>query len=320
MKKTVAVSLPTVLLVLFAFVGSALAGQVVTNDVKAWARQAVSQEKSLGKAPAENTVAVLYFQNASGSSRNDPLQKGISFMLMTDLAKVGNIQLVERVKFQALVEELGMGKSGIVTPESAPRVGRLLRARYIVGGDLNKSAKADIRIDSDVVDVPDSSTIGRPAAEGMLDQIFEIEKKLLFQIVEVLNVKLTPAKKTELEKPLSRDTQALIFLFSGINSSDEGNYLMAADYYKKALERDPGLTPASDALRELIRLNLAGLGKRSKALAEDLQERTSHTSTLVPDISDLRRGHPDDDPVNPPEGPTGDVRVRWNPSTGAAAP
>lgn len=310
MKKIIAVSLITACLILGALTGSSRAGQVVTDDVKAWAREAVSQEKSLGAAPAGNTLAVLYFRNATGSPRNDPLQKGISFMLMTDLAKLGNIQLVERVKLQALFEEMGMGKSGIVTPETAPRVGRLLQARYIVGGDINKAQKADIQIDSDVVDVPGTKTLGRPASEGMLDQIFEIEKKLLFQIVQALNVRLTPQKQAELEKPLSRDAQALIFLFSALDCSDREDYLCAADFYQKALARDPGLTPASEGLAELYRLNLAGKGKKSKALAESLQEQTSHTSTLTPDVSELRRGDPGDIPT-PPESPIGNVRVHW---------
>jgi len=310
MKKIMAVSLFSVWLILFTLTGSSRAGQVVTEDVRAWARQAVSQERSLDAAPAGNTLAVLYFRNVSGSPGNDPLQKGLSFMLMTDLAKVGNIQLVERVKLQALVEELGLGKSGIVTRESAPRVGRLLQARYLVGGDLDKAEKADIRINSGVVSVPDSSTLGRPTAEGMLDQVFELEKKLLFQIVEILNVKLTPEKKAELQKPLSRDAQALVFLFSALDCSDKGDYLCAEGFYRKALARDHGLTPASDALAELVRLNLAGKGKKSKALAESLQEQTSHTSTLTPDVSELRRGNPGDIPI-PPESPIGNIRVRW---------
>jgi TolB-like protein len=310
MKKIMAVSLFTAVLVLFFSAGPARAGQVVTEDVKMWARQAVSQEKTLGTTPAGNTLAVLYFQNATGSPQNDPLQKGLSFMLMTDLGKLGNIQLVERVKLQALVEELGLGTSGIVNPETAPRVGRLLKARYLVGGDLLKAEKADLRIDSGVVDVPDSSTLGRPTAEGMLEQIFDIEKKLLFQIVKILNVKLTPEKKTDLEKPLSRNPQALIFLFKGFDCSDQGDYLCAAGFYQRALERDPGLTPASDALAELYRLNLAGKGKRSKALAESLQEETSHTSTLSPDVSELRRGNPGDIPT-PPESAVGNIHVHW---------
>ncbi|HQJ08334.1 MAG TPA: hypothetical protein PLF54_04970, partial [Deltaproteobacteria bacterium] len=61
---------------------------------------------------------------------------------------------------------------------------------------------------------------------------------------------------------------------------------------------------------ELVRLNLAGKGKKSKALAESLQEQTSHTSTLTPDVSELRRGNPGDIPI-PPESPIGNIRVRW---------
>ncbi len=309
MKKSIVMYLLSAVLIFSAFGNSLWAGQVVTDEVKAWARSAVEQEKSLGANPSGNTVAVLYFRNTTGSQKLTPLQKGLAFMLMTDLAKVGDIQLVERVKLQALVEELGLGASGVVDDSTAPRVGRLLQARYLVGGDLLQGQASELNVDSDVVGTQKMNVLGNPKAEGMFAQLFDIEKKLLFQIIDILKVKVSPEKKRELQKPLSTDPQALFYMFSGLDSSDRGDYLSAEAGYKKALERDPGLTPAKDALDELFRLKLVTPKKRSRALTQDLEDKTSSTDSLIPDDPERRYGDPGDNEKR--TGATGQIRVQW---------
>ncbi|MGC9325710.1 MAG: CsgG/HfaB family protein [Desulfomonilia bacterium] len=282
------------------------AGQVVTDEVKLWAKQAIEQEKTLSSAPAPNTLAVLYFNNTTDSAQLDPLQKGLAFMLMTDLSKVDQIELVERVKLQALVDELDLGISGLVETKTAPRVGRLLQATYVVGGDLLKEATAELKIDSDMLKVPDESIIGQPSTEGMLEQIFALEKQLLFQIIEILKVQPTPEEKIELEKPLTTDIDALFYLFRAIDSSDRGNYRKAEILYKKALGQDPGLNSAQEALDELARLNLVTPRDRSKALLENIQDSTSNTSSLTTRDTDLRSSDPDIIIRR-----TGQIHVQW---------
>ena len=102
------------------------AGQVVTNEMKLWAKEALKKEKELETTVMPKSVAVLYFHNKTGLPILDILQKGIAIMLMTDLSMVKEINLIERVKMQALVEELGLGVSGLVTPETTSRTGNTL--------------------------------------------------------------------------------------------------------------------------------------------------------------------------------------------------
>lgn len=309
MKKHLIIRFLPALLILLTFSSALHAGQVVTDEVKDWARKAVDQEKSLKGNPPGNTLAVLYFRNTTGSDKLTPLQKGIAFMLMTDLAKVENIQLVERVKIQALMEELGLGESGLVDENTAPRMGKLLKAHYLVGGDILKGDTVELKLDSDVIDAGKTSVLGTPKADGMLAQLFDIEKKLLFQIVDVLKMNITPEQKKELEKPLSKNTTALIHLFMAIDSSDRRDYLSAEADYRNALRNDPGLSPARDALEELYRLKLVTPKKRGRELTVDLQDKTSHTNSLIPDNTERRYGDPGD--VDIRESATGQIRVRW---------
>jgi len=76
-----------------------------------------------------HTTAIPYSQNKTERSKLDPLQKGMEMMLTTDLSKVKGLQVLERVKIQTLLEELGLQVPGLVGPHTAPRVGRLSEAR-----------------------------------------------------------------------------------------------------------------------------------------------------------------------------------------------
>ena len=63
-----------IFIVLWVFLTSySWAGEVVTKDVRLWAKKAIEEEKALRPIEGRNTVAVLYFQNKTGKSELDPL-------------------------------------------------------------------------------------------------------------------------------------------------------------------------------------------------------------------------------------------------------
>lgn len=289
-----------VFLLLILISSPVLAGQVITDDDRRWAKNALEQEH--GIQPTPNTLAVLYFHNRSGQSQLDPLQKGLAYLLMTDLATVENLHLVERAKLQALVEELNLGASGLVERQTAPRVGKLLGASYLVGGDLREPGPQNIGIDANLLQVSDQNTLGRPVAQGELAQVFELEKKILFELIELLKIKLTPEQKARLREPLTRNYQTLFWLSAGLEASDRGNFAGAAANYQQALARDPQFQPAINALNELKSLGLVTVNPKSHALLKTLEEENSSTLGLGNTIAIFRL----DKPVT-----TGQVRVTW---------
>lgn len=232
------------------------AGQVVTEELSSWAKNAIEQEKTISAVTAPNTIGILYFHNNTGQANFDPLQKGLPLMLMTDLAQVDEIQVVERVKLQALVEELDLGVSGLVDSQTAPRVGKLLGVRFLEGGEIFTGQITELQIDPNLLDVPDNLVFAQDGVQGDLNELISIEKEILFDIIRLMKIKLTPEQKADLEKPLSISVAALLLLFKGIDASDAGNYEMAADFYQKALKEDPTLDIAKDALKEVKELNL----------------------------------------------------------------
>ncbi len=275
--------------------GTLWAGQVVTESDRNWAKAAVAQEKTLGGISTPGTLAVLYFINKTGAPELVPFQKGLAYMLITDLSKVEGFQLVERTKLQALVEEIGLGKSGLVDPESAPRVERLLGAEQVVGGNFNNADMGKFKIDPGILNTRDGKIMDLPDSKGLLEEIIRMEKDVLFKILE--NLKKTPTTKeaeAELRKPMTTSLDALIFLFKGINESDQENYQKAATYYKLALKADPGLVSAADAFKELEDLGLLVRTNDSQSFLRSLRDRTSLTNSLSPAPAVRRERTPGD--------------------------
>jgi TolB-like protein len=261
---------------------SSWAGQVVTKEVRLWAKKALEEEKALRLVEGRNTMAVLYFQNKTGESEFDPLQKGIPLLLIADLSNVKGLQVIERVKLQALVEEIGLGTSGLVEFNAAPRVGRLLGARWLIGGDISKGS---IGIQSNLLDVPGQKVTGQAVVKGNLPELFRLEKDLLFEILKLLKIEVPPEEERELRKPCSTNIKALMALFKGIEASDRKDYQRAAEYYEVASREDPNICIVRGALQELMALKLIKANKRSRNLLRSLRDQGSVTDQLTTEDS-----------------------------------
>ncbi|MDA8139727.1 MAG: hypothetical protein M0036_13845 [Desulfobacteraceae bacterium] len=263
--------------------GRADAGQVVTEDVRQWARQVIAQENSLQAQTGTKAVSILYFDNQTQRPELDPLQKGLAVMLITDLSKIDTIQVVERVKIQALLDELKLGTTGLVDQSTAPRVGRLVGAAYIVGGRLEPAKKDAIRIDSNLLSVARQNSIGQPASSGPFEELLRMEKEIAFEIVRLLGLELTPAQIEELRKPLTTNLNSLMLWFQGINLSDKKDYNKAADAYQSALKIDPAFKPAQSTLEELRALHLIARPPDTMQVLERLRQQVSVNDRPEPD-------------------------------------
>ncbi len=237
------------------------AGQVVTDEIKAWAKEALNQEQILKEKPTSlkpNTVAVINFGNKTGLPQMDILQKGLAVLLITDLSRVPSIQLVERVKTLAILNEWGLGDSGLIESNNQYRLGKLLSAEHVIGGDILKHKSDLFQVNSNLLNVKEEKIFGQPQAEGeLLEGLFLLEKNLLFEIIEELKIELSQEQVAALKNEFcTKNLDALLDLFQAIEFSDMGDYESARLFYEKALQKDPDICLASPAIAEIDALNL----------------------------------------------------------------
>ncbi|MBT8340257.1 MAG: hypothetical protein HKP58_17375 [Desulfatitalea sp.] len=256
------------------------AAQVVTADHAQWANQAIQQEKQLTAITKPNSVAVLYFKSLSDDRSLDPLQKGLAVMLISDLNKLDIITVIERAQLQALVEELGFGQSGLVNPDGAPRIGRLVQSQYIIGGSFSGSAATQVSAGTQLIDVASGKTIGSAKAKATINDIFKLEKALLSQIILDLKLELTPKQKKMIETPLSHKPDALMDLFQGIDAADHRQFDEAKQHLNRAVQLDPGLTLAKTTLQEIERVRLSSPAIKAQPQATKTEKKTKEQTAF----------------------------------------
>jgi hypothetical protein len=146
---------------------------------------------------------------------------------------------------QALVDELALNDAGRVDPATGARSGRMLHAARVVQGTVQDvPGKTDLRLDASVVDATNSSVVATGSGSDQLQQLFGLEKSVLFRLLEQMGVAITPAERRALSERPTADLQAFLAFSRGLEAEDRGDYAAAAAGYTAALARDPNFRAA----------------------------------------------------------------------------
>ena len=260
-----------------------------------FAREALAAEQSLDPATLpERTVGVTPLSITTSDSALRSLGYGLADLLMTDLARSAQIQVVDRLRLDALLRELQFVQaSRNVDSTTAPRVGGLLGARRLVVGSVTHTPGGELRIDARIANAATSEI--RPAvfATATLDDILRAEKELAFQLFDQLGVILTPAERAAVDQRATQNLAALLAYSRGVRYEVEGRFDQAAGEFQSALQLDPGFSMARmrlTAARSLAApLRAAPIARVAAAAAERVNQ------ALIPTTSTgARPGTPGD--------------------------
>lgn len=201
-----------------------------------------AEQAGQAAAVAPGSVAVLPYGDLSPEKQYAPLRKALAAMLISDLAGVPSLKVLERVRLQALYDELALGRAGAVDPKTAPRVGRLLGAESVVTGNLGGALTATTSL---------AGGKGAPATfavEQAPEKFFQLQKETVTRLMASLGVQPDPAAARSLKVPQTKDLQSVLLFGQGLDALDAGNWAAAADFFKQALDRDPFFDLAAEAM------------------------------------------------------------------------
>jgi TolB-like protein len=235
------------------------------------AREMVAQEQ---KQPADleaemssDVVAVVPMEYQGGDDQYAPLGRGLAEMFTTDLANVGRLKVVERVRLQAILDELELARSQYVDQSTAPRVGRLLGAGRLVGGSYLVTDDEQVRLQVTLANVGTGERM--PQLENQrasLSDLFDLQTKVTFSIVDQLGVELTPQERAAIQEVPTQSIQAFLAYSRGLMEEDRGNFGTAAQYYRQAQQMDPNFEQAAQRSQKAEGMETAG-GSQAKALS-----------------------------------------------------
>jgi tetratricopeptide (TPR) repeat protein len=221
----------------------ALAQLALRTQATQTAKLALARESTLTSlAPEPATIAVLPMTIA-GDSSLQPLSRGLAELLLSDLAMVRSLRLLERIQVGALLDELKLSQSGRADASTAARVGRLLRAERMVQGVAAITQNGPVRMSATVVR-GDGTVRSGAQANGTFKQLLDLEKQLVFGLTSELGIQLTEAERQRILRQGPKNLAAFLAYSKGLEALDRGNYRAAAAAFAQSVRADPSFQQA----------------------------------------------------------------------------
>jgi serine/threonine protein kinase/Flp pilus assembly protein TadD len=241
-----------------------------------------------GDRPREAVVAVLNFANITGSAADDWIGQGIAETLTADLTRIKSVAVVSRERIFELQRNLNsVGRT--IEERQAIEMGRLLGASATISGGYQRLGDR-IRITSQAIDVTTGHQQTTVKVDGRLDELFELQDRLVNELAAGLAVEVRQQDRAEMDLVGTESIDAyqafsrgmLNLRMAGRESMDRGIALL-----EQAIELDPSYVEAMVELAGAIELKASFLSEpalfeKSLALAERaLSVRPDDTSARV---------------------------------------
>ncbi len=148
-------------------------------------------------APANKSVAVLYFENQSGAKEDEYLRDGITEDVITELSKIRGLNTFSRPTVLAFRDKA-------VTPA---QIGQQLGAAYVLTGTLRRSG-ARLRINAQLVDTRTDFPLWSERFDREMKDVFEVQDEMARKIAEALRITLSPQEIEALAVKPTENLQA----------------------------------------------------------------------------------------------------------------
>lgn len=250
-------------------------------------RMMIEQEDQISSSEiSKNTLAVFPLIYQGMNPDYVPLSRGFSEMVSIDLAKVESLTILERVRIQAVLDELKFSQSALVDQSTAPRTGKILKAGTIISGDYNITEDENFMIN---LGSWDSQTTERKTwinKSGGLDDFFVLQKEIVFSFLESNGIDLTQQEKESIAYIPTQNLESFLAFSKGLLLEDAGKFDEASIQFQRASEFDPKFQIANDKFKssELVSKN----GGSKEEIVEVLRVDDAVVKNELINLSDNR--------------------------------
>lgn len=184
--------------------------------------------------PGQTRIAILPFENLTGSEELGYLAAGIAEDTNTSLAQVElpNLRLIGVVSARALAE----------SALPLETIGRQLGVDYVVASSL-RLEQSRIRVTSRLIRVRDGEQVWSAAFDRELTNLLGLQRELSVAIAEQIRQRLSPSVAAAIDARQTRNPEAYELYLRGRyewTQFQPGSIARALQYYRRAVDRDPG--------------------------------------------------------------------------------
>jgi non-specific serine/threonine protein kinase len=238
------------------------------------------------------SIAVLAFTDMSREKDQDYFCEGIAEEIITALARLEDLRVASRTSsFQFKGAPLG-----------SREIGRRLGVRHLLEGSVRKAGDY-VRVTAELTDVEAGFCLWTESYDRSMKDIFAIQEEIARNIVQALQINLSPSQRKALGKVATADVQAYEYYLKGrmfFYQYSRRGVEFARQMFSRAIQSDPGYALAHAGLadcctflfmhvigQEEMRAAAIAAGRRAVELDPELAQ--AHVSLGL--ALSLRRDH-----------------------------
>jgi non-specific serine/threonine protein kinase len=237
-------------------------------------------------ASGERSIAVLTFANVTREASDDWIGTGIAETVTADLKNVPRVTVIGRAQIFEMLKNFPAGDAG--DDRLAIEIGRRLGAWWVVAGAYQRLGQR-IRITAHLVEVLTASLIHTVKIDGRIDDIFELQDRVVFELSRSLDVKLGKDAADAIERDETRSIDAFEAYSRGVlnlRSAGRDAIDRAIALFERAVEIDPAYAAAWSALGGAY--NIKGQFLSLPELQHKAMERLRRALGLNPSLANAR--------------------------------
>jgi len=206
-------------------------------------------------------LLILPFENATGQTNLNSLQKGIPDLLAVSLTDHSDrIQIVERQRLEVIMTEQSLKWENVMT-QKALQLGQLTQARYILRGSLIMDPKG-LRIQANLYETETVRMLKSFAVSGSVKQIESLCDKLARDMANFFISAGDGFPQSDiLPDP---DLEINSWMAEGLSFYHQNQFAKAIPEFMKVLEKQPRYADAKYWLTK----SYAGAGLKDDAILE----------------------------------------------------
>ena len=178
-----------------------------------------------------SSIAVLPFANLSAEKDNEYFSEGLTEEIIMNLSKLQMLKVIARGSI------MRYGNEGKTHKQTASDLG----VQYLLEGSVRRQGR-ELRITAQLIDALRDVYVWAETYRGTMQDIFDIQEKVAAEIVQALQLRLSPDEKQNLKKRFTENTGAYQLYLQGRffwNKRSEEGLKTAIRYFEQAIEKDP---------------------------------------------------------------------------------
>ncbi len=186
---------------------------------------------SVAAAPAEKSVAVLYFENLSNAKEDEYFRDGMTEDIITELSKVRDLRVFPR-------PAIAQYRDKSVT---APQVGHDLNAAYVLGGSLRRAGNR-VRISAQLIESRTGHALWAERYDREMEDVFEVQDEIARAIAQAFRITLSPQEQKAIAAKPTQIVEAYDYYLRGRSYARRVNRAdleLATEMYERAIRLDP---------------------------------------------------------------------------------